>query len=63
MNLTTGFNIAAFVLAVVLPVITGYGYTGEVPAEWLVFVPGVIAAANMILKYLSKTEFGQAHNI
>jgi len=57
------FNILAFVLAVALPVVTQAGYTGEVPAEFAVFVPAVIAAVNMILKRFSQTEQGRAMNI
>jgi len=61
---TTMFNgIVAFVLAVVIPVLTEHGYTGEVPAGWVVFVGAAIAGLNALLKYLSKTKFGQAHNV
>ncbi len=63
MTKTMWFNIFAFVLAVALPVATQAGYTGEVPAEFAVFVPAVIAAVNMILKRLSQTESGKAMNI
>lgn len=63
MTKTMAFNILAFILAVALPVATEAGYTGEIPAEWAVFVPAVIAAVNMLLKRLSQTERGQAMNI
>lgn len=63
MTKTMAFNILAFVLAVALPIVTEAGYTGEVPVEWAVFVPAVIAAINMILKRLSQTESGRAMNI
>jgi len=63
MTKTMTFNVLAFVLAVVLPIVTEAGYTGEVPAEWAVFVPAVIAAINMILKRLSQTDRGKAMNI
>lgn len=63
MTKTMVFNILAFILAVAMPVLTEAGYTGDVPAEFAVFVPAVIAAVNMILKRLSQTERGQALNI
>ena len=63
MTKTMAFNILAFILAVALPVATEAGFSGDVPAEWAVFVPAVIAAVNMILKRLSQTERGQAMNI
>ena len=63
MNKTMIFNIVAMVLAIILPALAGIGYTGEVPAEWVVFIPAGIAVINMILKALSKTEAGKAMNI
>ena len=63
MTKTMAFNILAFILAVALPVATGAGYTGEVPVEFAVFVPAVIAAVNMLLKRLGQTERGEAMNI
>jgi len=63
MTKTMAFNILAFILAVALPVATEAGYTGEIPVEWAVFVPAVIAAVNMMLKRFSQTERGQALNI
>jgi len=63
MTKTMAFNILAFILAVALPVATEAGYTGEIPAEWAVFVPAVIAAVNMMLKRFSQTERGEALNI
>lgn len=63
MDKTTLFNVVAFLLAVLVPVLTEAGFTGDVPAEWAIFVPAAIAAINMILKRLSKTEAGRAMNI
>jgi len=60
---TTVFNLIAFLLAVGVPVLTGAGFTGEVPSEWAIFIPAVIAAINMFLKRFSKTEAGRAMNV
>jgi hypothetical protein len=51
---TFWFNTLAFVLAVGLPVLGTYGYTGEVPAAWAVFVVPAIALVNLILRFVTK---------
>lgn len=51
MNWTTAFNVIAFVVAVAAPILGGAGYTGEVPAEWAVFIPAAITAVNIFLKW------------
>ncbi len=47
---TLWFNL----VAVVVTVLGAYGYTGEVPAEWAVFVPAVVALVNVILRLVTK---------
>jgi len=47
---TFWFNIVALVVLV----LGAFGYTGEVPDEWGVFVPAIIAAVNLILRYFTK---------
>lgn len=54
MSKTEWFNILALVVAVASPLLAGYGYTGEVPVEWAVFVPALITLANMILRKVTK---------
>jgi hypothetical protein len=51
---TFWFNTLALVLAVGLPVLSQYGYTGEVPAEWGVFVIPAIALVNLVLRFITK---------
>ena len=63
MDKTTLFNVVATVLAIIMPILTEAGYTGNVPVEWAVFVTAAIAVINAILKYISKTEVGQAYNV
>ena len=46
---TIWFNILAFLVSVA----AGFGYTGELPPEWAVFVPAVIALNNMILRWVT----------
>ena len=53
---TLWFNIVALVLAVALPVLSQYGYTGELPPEWGIFVPPLIAVVNMIIRYFKTKE-------
>ena len=47
---TMVFNGIALVLAVALPVLSANGYTGELPAEWSLFVPSLIALVNIFLR-------------
>lgn len=51
---TLWFNALAFILAVALPVLSQYGYTGEVPADWAIFVVPVIALVNLVLRFATK---------
>ena len=51
---TIGFNVLAFVLAVALPILSQYGYTGEIPANWAVFIVPAIALVNIVLRFLTK---------
>jgi len=47
---TFWFNI----IALVVMVLGAYGYTGEVPEEWGVLVPAILALVNLILRYFTK---------
>ena len=40
-------------VALIVTVLTAFGYTGELPAEWAVFVPAIVAAVNMILRWVT----------
>ena len=51
---TFWFNTIAFVLAVGLPILGQFGYTGEVPAAWGVFVIPAIALVNLVLSFVTK---------
>ncbi len=51
---TIWFNGLAFLLAVGLPVLANYGYTGEVPASWGVFVIPAITLVNLVLRFVTK---------
>lgn len=51
---TFAFNILALIVAVAGPVLAGYGYTGEVPTQWAVFIPAAITLINMILRAITK---------
>lgn len=48
---TLAFNVLALIVAVAGPVLFGQGYTGEVPADFALYVPALIAGVNMILRY------------
>jgi len=47
MSKTLIFNILALIVAIA----AGFGYKGELPAEWAVFVPAIIAIINLILRF------------
>lgn len=51
---TIWFNGLAFLLAVGLPVLANYGYTGEVPSALGVFVIPAIALVNLVLRFVTK---------
>ena len=51
---TLWFNGVAFLLAVGLPILGQYGYAGEVPAAWAVFVVPAIALVNLVLRFVTK---------
>jgi hypothetical protein len=38
------------VVALIVMVLGAFGYTGEVPQEWGVYVPAIIAAVNLVLR-------------
>jgi len=41
-------------LALVAAVAANYGYSGELPADWAVFVPGIVIVINVILRLVTK---------
>jgi len=47
---TLWFNVLALIVAVA----ANFGYTGELPADWGVFVPVLIVAINLILRLITK---------
>jgi len=55
---TVWFNVLAFLVAVIGPILSQYGYTGDVPTELAVFVPAAIAAINLILRKITNTGIG-----
>lgn len=52
---TFWFNVVAFVGLV----LAGFGYTGELPAEWQQYVPIVIALVNLALRFVTKTALSR----
>jgi len=46
---TLWFNIAALIFAV----LGNFGYTGNLPAEWALFVPAIVAIVNMVLRLIT----------
>ena len=42
------------VLALVATVATNWGYTGDLPADWQVFVPVVVVVVNLIMRLVTK---------
>ena len=42
------------VLALLTMVVASFGYTGELPAEWAVFVPAIVALVNLVLRFATK---------
>ena len=48
------FNLLALLVAVV----GQFGYSGELPAGWAVYVPSIIAVINVILRLLVKQPIG-----
>ncbi len=47
---TLWFNL----VAVAVLVLGAFGYTGEVPAEWGVYVPAIVALVNFVLRLITK---------
>jgi len=47
---TLWFNVLALVVAVA----ANYGYTGELPSEWGLFVPVIVIIINLILRLVTK---------
>ena len=42
------------IIALIVTVLGYFGYSGELPAEWAVFVPAIVAIVNMILRLVTK---------
>jgi len=59
LNLTTLFNVLALIAAVA----GAFGYVGELPGEWAVFVPSIIAIINIILKRVANADASWARNV
>jgi len=51
---TFWFNILALIVAIA----AGFGYTGKLPVEWAVFVPAIVALINLILRFATKQPIG-----
>ena len=49
---TLWFNILALIVAIA----GAFGYTGELPPEWMLFVPAIVAVINMLLRLVVKAE-------
>ncbi len=41
-------------VALAVLVLGAFGYTGEVPAEWGVYVPAIVALVNFVLRLITK---------
>ncbi len=46
---TLWFNILALVVAIA----AAFGYTGELPPEWSIFVPAIVAIINIALRIVT----------
>jgi uncharacterized membrane protein len=46
------------VLALVAVVSASFGYTGELPAEVMVYVPAIVALINLVLRFVTKEPVG-----
>ncbi len=46
------FNLLALIVAVA----SNYGYTGEMPESWVVFIPVLVTLVNMLLHYINKNR-------
>jgi len=46
---TLWFNLLALVVAIA----AAFGYTGELPVSWGVFVPGIVAVINILLRLVT----------
>ncbi len=56
---TIWFNAVAFILAVLVAVLEGQGFTGELPAEWALFVLPIVTGVNLILRrFYTSTALG-----
>lgn len=49
---TLWFNILALVVAIA----GAFGYSGELPQDWAIFAPAIIAVVNMLLRLVVKAE-------
>lgn len=58
-NKTFWFNMLALAVAVA----GHFGYIGELPDEWAVFVPAIVAIVNILLKYLANKPAGIKYNL
>ena len=45
-------------LALFAVVAGSFGFSGELPAEWAVFVPAIVAVINVILRLVTKEPVG-----
>ena len=52
MSKTLWFNLFALIAAIA----SAFGYTGELPQNWAVFVPAIVAVINMVLRLIVKQE-------
>jgi len=52
---TFWFNVFAFVAAVLV----GFGYSGELPAEWEQYVVIAVAVVNLVLRLVTKQPLGR----
>lgn len=47
---TFWFNLLAFIAAIA----GAFGYSGQVPEEWKVFIPAIVALINIVLRTVTK---------
>ena len=46
------------VLALVVAIAAAFGYSGDLPDGWAVYVPSIIAVINVVLRLLVKQRIG-----
>ena len=55
-NKQTYLTILAVILAVIMPILTAEGYTGEVPTVWIPIVSGLTALISILIRWYKEQD-------